>query len=75
MYFSPILDEGIFKNHALGHKEGESGSLVRHHEEAKLAAEFSVVAFFRLFQTLEVLIELGFFWEGCSVDPLQHLAV
>ena len=67
--------ERVEDDHALRMEEGEAGAFGMDAEKVQLLAELAVVARLRLFEALEVSLELVLAAEGGAVDARQHLVV
>ena len=75
VYLTPVVDKGVFKNHALGQEEGEAGSLLAYHKQTKLLAELSVVTLFGFLDALKVCVKLVLVHKAGAVNALKHLSV
>ena len=69
-----VLQRGVDRP-AIGVPENLARGLFLHVEKVHLAAQFAVVAFFRFFKEVQVILEFFLAGEGHAVDALQHLAV
>ncbi len=72
VFLTPEVFEFIANYHALGQKQGKTGSFIHCNEQAQLPPQFAVVALFGLFQLVQVIIQLCFLGERSGVDTLQH---
>ena len=72
---SPVIQQSVLQHHSVWQEERESRSLLTHHEQAQLFAQFPVVTLLRLFHHGQVLIQLRLLRECCSIDPLKHLVL
>ena len=72
---APIIDEDIFKHHAVREEEREPPAFGQERKELHLLAELDMIALLCLFEHLEVFVHLFFFRERRSVDAGEHLAL
>ena len=75
MDLSPVIQQGIFQDHPLWQKEGESRTGFVHHKQAQFLAQLSVIALFGLFHHGDVGFQLFLFGKGGSVQPGKHLVM
>jgi uncharacterized membrane protein len=75
MYLVPVIQQGVFQDHALGQIEGHTGRLVTEGEQPQLAAQLAVVAALGLLNPLEIGVQLILLLEAGAVDALKHLVV
>ena len=73
MHFTPIIDECVLQNHALGQIEGEAGRLITEGKEAQLAAQLAVVTALCFFDALDVFLQHTALGECTAVDAGKHL--
>ena len=69
---SPIIQKGIFQHHAFWQEEGESGSLIPHHEQAQLFSQLSVVTLFGLLDPCQMFLQVCLLSKCRAVDPGEH---
>ena len=72
---TPVVQQRVLKDHAVGQEEREARGLVAHHKEVHLAADLAVVALLGLLQHVHVLVELFLGGKGNAVDAGEHLVV
>ena len=75
MLLIPELLQHIAQDHAVRQKDRHAGRIFAHHEQSELAAQLLMIALLRLFQQLQMLLELFLRLEAYTVDALQHLVV
>ena len=75
VHFSPVVDQGIPDDHAIGQEEREPGAVIAEHEQTQLFAQFPVVTFFRFFHHVQVSFQVFLAGKSRAVDPLEHLVV
>ena len=72
VYLTPVVNQGIAKNHALRQIERESGCFIAEGEKAKLLAELAVVTLLCFFKLHEISIKFLCSPEGNTVDAGKH---
>ncbi len=69
---APELLQLVAEDHAPGVEEGEPRPFFVEAEETQLRPQAAVVAFFRLFQAVQVFLQVFGLRESGAVEPLQH---
>ena len=69
--FAPVIQKRIPQHHSFGMEKRHAGGLFVKTEQIQLLAQLAVVAFFGLFQKMQVCFELLFVKKGRTVYPLQ----
>ena len=75
MQLSPVVDQGIFQHHSLGKEEREAGALLHQGENAQLLTQLTVITLLRLFDPVQIFLQLFLIREGGSVDSGKHLVL
>ena len=73
MHLMPVLEQGVFKLHALGKEEREAGALVHQRKEAELLADLSMVALLGFLEHGDISIKIGLLFKSGRIDALEHL--
>ena len=74
MDFPPVIKQSILQDHAVRKEEGEAWSLFAHHEDVHFAADTTMVALFRLFEIMQILVQIGLLKESRAIKTLQLFA-
>ena len=70
MDFAPVVDEGVFQQHALGQEEREARAFLQQCKQPQLLAQLAVVTLFGLFQHVQIGLQFG----GLGVCRTVHTA-
>ena len=70
---TPVVDERVFEDHAVGQEEREALALGQQREQLQLLAKLDMIALLRLFEHLEILVHLVLLGECRAVDTGEHL--
>ena len=75
VYFAPVINKGVFNNHAVGMEEREARAFILNAEQIEFFAEFAVVALGGFFQHVQVSVKFFFAGESGAVNTLEHFVV
>ena len=75
LVFAHILQQVQEHCPAFRMPEHRAGRFIAEMKQIKLAAQFAVIAFLRLFQTMQIRLQLFFIAPSGAVDALQHFIV
>ena len=75
MHLTPVIDEFIANNHAVGVEEGEARPLLMQGEKIQFLAQLAVVALLSLLQHMQVGVQFLLLLESRAIDALQHLVI
>ena len=75
MYLTPVINQLIADNHAIGVEEWEAWAFLMNAKEIQLLAQLAMVTLGSLLQHLQISIQIILLLKGSTIDTLQHLVL